>query len=157
MIDQFNSIQFQSVGFQFQLIQSCVQSHSTEKNNQLHSSSTGLLTTNYSELLAMCDTPSHLQILEALNYLHSICKLVHRNLNPRNILIAANDNWKLSGLEFAIRFESATISESASMMANEGANSLLRYSSGAGAQAALRRQRTLVCITFGLPACLPAL
>lgn len=79
------------------------------------------------------------QILEALNYLHSICKLIHRNLTPRSVLIAANDNWKLSGLEFAIRFESAS-----ALAAQEEGASLLGHSSGVSSQAALRRQRTLV-------------
>lgn len=56
--------------------------------------------------------------------MHAICKLIHRNLTPRNILICQNDNWKLSGLEFALRFESTTISESASMMAHEFSQTL---------------------------------
>lgn len=92
---------------------------------------------------------AHTQILEALHYLHAICKLIHRNLTPANILIGSNDNWKLSGLEFALRFESATISESASIMAHEGASgSLLRYSLGSAnaQQKTLRRQKTLVSI-----------
>lgn len=80
--------------------------------------------------------------------MHTICKLIHRNLNPGNILIATNDNWKLSGLDFAIRFESTAISESASMMANELQGPLqLRYTAGKSAsQSALRRQRTLVSV-----------
>lgn len=104
--------------------------------------------TNQSHLLPLpIGSPG--QILEALNYLHSICKLIHRNLNPGNVLIASNgDNWKLSGLEFAIRFESATVHDSASIMAGELAGSTcLRYTglaSTSGAHSALRRQRTLV-------------
>lgn len=88
--------------------------------------------------------PTPTQILEALNFLHVICKLVHRNLSPQNILIAGDDNWKLSGLEFAVRFESTTISESASIMAHELGAPLVRYS---GQSLGLRRQRTLVSMS----------
>lgn len=103
--------------------------------------------------------------------MHGICKLIHRNVTPNNILVCQNDNWKLSGLEFAVRFESTTISESASMMAHEfgqirytlggttsasgllsaasqsgvGGGSGAGSSSGAsGSSSQLRRQRTLV-------------
>ena len=95
--------------------------------------------------------PNRRKILEALNFLHTICKLIHRNLSPANILVAANDNWKLSGLEFAVRFESTTISESASIMAQETGVSFA-YAANALANpsgAALRRQRTLVSVSPG--------
>ena len=86
--------------------------------------------------------------------MHTICKLIHRNVTPKNILIGLQDNWKLSGLEFALKFESTTMSESSSMMAHElGLRPAFRMGASLGAGASslsaagqqhLRRQRTLV-------------
>lgn len=104
-------------------------------------------------------------MLEALNYLHLVCKLIHRNVTPSNILVCAGDNWKLAGLEFAVRFESTSLpaTDAQSVLVGEtraaqlgcllrlagGSRNATDYSSGGAARAvscgpgALRRQRTL--------------
>lgn len=85
------------------------------------------------------------QILEALNYLHLYCRLIHRNVTPANILIGSGDNWKLAGLEFAVRFESTTVSESNSIMRLEScATQTLSPTSNLLKANHFRRQRTLV-------------
>ncbi|KAF7988483.1 hypothetical protein HCN44_001056 [Aphidius gifuensis] len=41
-----------------------------------------------------------LQILEALSFLHSSLKVIHRNVCPASIIVTKKGTWKLSGLEF---------------------------------------------------------
>ena len=41
-----------------------------------------------------------LQIVEALVYLHTTCRVIHRNISPQSVLINKRGTWKLSGLEF---------------------------------------------------------
>ncbi|XP_011696936.1 PREDICTED: SCY1-like protein 2 [Wasmannia auropunctata] len=41
-----------------------------------------------------------LQITEALLFLHTNCKLLHRNVCPTSIIITKRGTWKLSGFEF---------------------------------------------------------
>lgn len=38
------------------------------------------------------------RIVEGLAFLHGSCKLVHCSLSPMSIVIAADGQWKLSGL-----------------------------------------------------------
>lgn len=40
-------------------------------------------------------------ILQALDFVHSQCNIVHGNVSPASIFITPNGDWKLSGFEFA--------------------------------------------------------
>jgi SCY1-like protein 2 len=41
-----------------------------------------------------------LQLAEALNSLHTSCKIIHRNLCPQSIIVTRKGTWKLFGFEF---------------------------------------------------------
>lgn len=41
-----------------------------------------------------------LQLMEALQFLHSDMKMIHRNICPESIVINAENNWKITGFEF---------------------------------------------------------
>lgn len=41
-----------------------------------------------------------LQLAEALNFLHSSCKIIHRNICPQSIIVNRKGTWKLFGFEF---------------------------------------------------------
>ncbi|KAI6202819.1 Protein kinase domain-containing protein [Aphelenchoides besseyi] len=43
-----------------------------------------------------------LQLIEGLSYLHNSAKILHGNLNPACIYVAANQQWKIGGFEFSV-------------------------------------------------------
>ena len=40
------------------------------------------------------------QMIEALSFLHTNCKCIHRNICPHSIYVTKSGTWKLGGLEF---------------------------------------------------------
>ena len=44
------------------------------------------------------------QITDALTFLHTSCRYVHRNVCPHSIFVTRSGNWKLGGLEFIGKF-----------------------------------------------------
>lgn len=40
------------------------------------------------------------QMTDALAYLHTNCKCIHRNICPNSIYVTKSGTWKLAGLEF---------------------------------------------------------
>ena len=41
-----------------------------------------------------------LQLSEALSFLHSSCKVIHRNVCPQSVIVTRKGTWKLFGFEF---------------------------------------------------------
>ena len=39
-------------------------------------------------------------MIEALSFLHTNCKCIHRNICPHSIYVTKSGTWKLGGLEF---------------------------------------------------------
>ena len=39
-------------------------------------------------------------MIEALSFLHTNCKCIHRNICPHSIYVTRSGTWKLGGLEF---------------------------------------------------------
>lgn len=48
-----------------------------------------------------------LQLVEALTFLHTSCKIIHRNLCPQSVIITRKGTWKLTGFEFIERCNDA--------------------------------------------------
>lgn len=44
-----------------------------------------------------------LQLVEALTFLHTSCKIIHRNICPQSVIITRKGTWKLTGFEFIER------------------------------------------------------
>lgn len=44
-----------------------------------------------------------LQISEAIYFLHSVCKLIHRFICPQSVLVTRSGTWKLAGFEFVVK------------------------------------------------------
>lgn len=50
-----------------------------------------------------------LQVSEALHFLHSSCKIIHRNISPQSVIVTRKGTWKLFGFEFIEKCNDADI------------------------------------------------
>ena len=48
-----------------------------------------------------------LQLVEALTFLHTSCKVIHRNVCPQSVIITRKGTWKMAGFEFIERCNDA--------------------------------------------------
>ena len=64
-------------------------------------------------------------MIEALSFLHTNCKCIHRNICPHSIYVTRSGTWKLGGLEFLGKTYS--ISKTVACLSNASVDNLYSY------------------------------